>query len=107
MDDELYPQDEPDEKGEGTPTDKSETKDKNEDKDDSHTELVGKKLLDLDEDDEIKPGHKCTFEVVRDWGDSVEIRYLKKSKKKESDDDEKMSADDELDSIESGSMMKG
>lgn len=53
-----------------------------------HTELVSKKLLGLESDDEIKPGHECTLTVVKDYGKEVEVRY---SKKKKPTEDEELS----------------
>ena len=108
MTDSLYPDDGPSEPPRAKPH--SRQKD-----DEAHTELVSKKLLSLPEDEEIKPGKTCTFRVVKDWGDSVEIAYVSKSliekgtpPAEESDAEketakEEMSPDEELDSIEASS----
>lgn len=111
MADSLYPEDD-----EAPTPSKSKTRHK----DDANTELVSKRLLSLDEDEEVKEGKICKFRVVKDWGDSLELEYVSKSKsesepkkdeekdEEDSDEDtEEMSADDEIDQIESSSMMKG
>lgn len=77
-------------------------KDDQDEKDDGHTELVSKKLLDVDEDTEVKPGDEFVLQVVKDYGSEVELKYAPK-KEKETPKEE-MSSDEELDSLDS---MKG
>jgi hypothetical protein len=100
-DDSMYPDDAPPTASADSVPDKPEEKD-NEKGYEGHTELVSKKLLDVDEDSTVKPGDEFVLQVVKDWGNEVELKYAPKKESKTPDD--KMSADEELDSMESSSM---
>lgn len=111
MPEDYYPDD-----GENDEPTRSKSKSRSSE-DDPRTELVSKRLLSLDEDEEVKEGKVCKFRVVKDWGDSVELEYVSKSKteseptndeekdEEDSDDDaEEPSANDEIDQIEAASL---
>ena len=63
-----------------------------EDKTEGHTELVGKKLLGIGDDTEVKPGQRYTVEVVAMHGDQVECRSAKAEESKPMSEDDQLSA---------------
>lgn len=51
------------------------------------SELVARKALSVKEGQDLKPGDTFTFEVVKDFGDEVEIRCSHKKKSKSEDEE--------------------